>query len=64
MSYFYEFGTVRWFRWPLNGGDVRGHRPPKGWTATAVQLDHHPTTGELFKNAPQWWMRETCIGKD
>ena len=32
MKYHYEPGAVRWFRHDGNG-DVRAHRPPKGWEA-------------------------------
>jgi hypothetical protein len=54
--YHYPEGTVRWFRW--NGqGDVRAHRPPRGWDAFADLTDHHPVTGAPLGGA-QWWMRE------
>ena len=41
MKYHYQFGATRWFRF-TGDGDVRLHRPPKGWDAEAVMLDSHP----------------------
>ncbi|HBO2666777.1 TPA: hypothetical protein L4I37_006088, partial [Pseudomonas aeruginosa] len=44
MAAIYAAGTVRARRW--NGdGDVRGYRPPSGWTACADLTDIHPITG-------------------
>lgn len=57
MKYHYQFGATRWFRF-TGDGDVRLHRPPKGWDAEAVMLDSHPITGKAFKQA-QWWIKET-----
>ncbi len=37
-------GTVRARRWH-GDGDVRGYRPPSGWTARADLTDIHPITG-------------------
>lgn len=59
-SYHYRKGTVRWFRW-TGGGDVRGHRPPKGWEAFADLRDTHPLTGAPLKHV-EWWIRETFTG--
>ena len=56
MKYHYEPGAIRWMRHDCKG-DVRLHRAPKDWEATAVQLDEHPTTGKPFKTM-QWWIRE------
>lgn len=57
MKYHYQFGATRWLRF-TGDGDVRLHRPPKGWEAEAVMLDSHPITGKAFKQA-QWWIKET-----
>jgi len=54
--YVYPSGTVRWFRWTSHG-DVRAHRPPRGWEAFADLIDHHPITGAPL-GCSQWWMRE------
>lgn len=59
MKYHYEY-VARWFRW-TGSGDVRGHRPPKGWTCYAMQLDSHPVTGKALKQS-QWWVCETFSG--
>ncbi|HCI3867227.1 TPA: hypothetical protein NO314_005535, partial [Pseudomonas aeruginosa] len=40
----YASGTVRARRWH-GDGDVRGYRPPRGWTARADLTDLHPLTG-------------------
>jgi len=41
------------FRW--NGCDVRAYVPPRGFTATADLIEHHPVTG-TFLGESQWWM--------
>ena len=48
-----ESGMIA-FRW--NGhGDVRGYVPPKGFTAAADLVEHHPATG-AFLGESQWWI--------
>jgi hypothetical protein len=59
--YHYEVGAVRWFRWDRTG-DVRRHRPNKGWEARAEILDYHPITDRKLPEA-QWWIRETYTGE-
>lgn len=59
--YHYPAGTVRWFRWDGHG-DVRAHRPPRGWEAAADLIDRHPLTDEPLGRS-QWWMRESKIGE-
>ncbi|EPZ5608542.1 hypothetical protein ACXPDX_004088, partial [Pseudomonas aeruginosa] len=44
MAAIYAPGTVRARRWH-GDGDVRGYRPPSGWTACADLTDIHPITG-------------------
>ena len=44
MAAIYATGTVRARRWH-GDGDVRGYRPPSGWTARADLTDIHPITG-------------------
>ena len=39
-------------------GDVRGYRPPRGWTARADLTDLHPLTGRALPRAV-WWIIET-----
>ncbi|GLT22189.1 hypothetical protein GCM10007933_16470 [Zoogloea oryzae] len=39
-------------------GDVRGYRPPSGWTARADLTDIHPITGRTLPRAV-WWLIET-----
>jgi hypothetical protein len=57
MVAIYTPGTVRFRRW--NGeGDVRGYRPPSGWTAHADLTDIHPITGRDLRRA-EWWIIET-----
>jgi hypothetical protein len=57
MAAIYAAGTVRARRW--NGdGDVRGYRPPSGWTACADLTDIHPITGRALPRAV-WWLIET-----
>lgn len=43
MAAIYAPGTVRARRWH-GEGDVRGYRPPSGWTARADLTDIHPIT--------------------
>jgi ParB family chromosome partitioning protein len=50
-------GTVRARRWH-GDGDVRGYRPPSGWTARADLTDIHPITGRALPRAV-WWIIET-----
>jgi hypothetical protein len=50
-------GTVRARRWH-GDGDVRGYRPPAGWTARADLTDIHPITGRALARAV-WWIIET-----
>ncbi|MEZ5661322.1 MAG: hypothetical protein R3E83_23280 [Burkholderiaceae bacterium] len=50
-------GTVRARRWH-GEGDVRGYRPPSGWTASADLADIHPITGRALQRAV-WWIIET-----
>lgn len=56
--YHYEPGSVRHFRWPPGAGDVRGYRPPPGWSAMADLTDTHPLTGKTLPQS-QWWITET-----
>jgi hypothetical protein len=43
---------------PRHGdGDVRGYRPPSGWTARAL-TDIRPITGRALPRAV-WWIIET-----
>ena len=53
----YAPGTVRARRWH-GDGDVRGYRPPSGWTARADLTDIHPITGRALARAV-WWIIET-----
>ena len=53
----YAPGAVRVRRWH-GDGDVRGHRPPRGWTARADLTDIHPITGRTLPRAV-WWLIET-----
>ncbi|PXZ85190.1 hypothetical protein [Pseudomonas aeruginosa] len=39
-------------------GDVRGYRPPLGWSACADLTDIHPITGHALPRAV-WWLIET-----
>nr|VVH79862.1 hypothetical protein TUEID40_01016 [Pseudomonas aeruginosa] len=50
-------GTVRARRWH-GDGDVRGYRPPLGWSACADLTDIHPITGHALPRAV-WWLIET-----
>ncbi len=43
-------GTVRPRRWH-GDGDVRGYRPPSGWSARADLTDIHPITGHALPGA-------------
>lgn len=57
MAAIYATGTVRARRWH-GDGDVRGYRPPSGWTACADLTDIHPITGRALPRAV-WWLIET-----
>ena len=57
MAVIYAPGTVRARRWH-GDGDVRGYRPPSGWTARADLTDIHPTTRHALPHAA-WWIIET-----
>jgi hypothetical protein len=57
MAETYAPGTVRARRWH-GEGDVRGYRPPRGWTARADLTDFHPITGRALPRAV-WWIIET-----
>ena len=57
MAAIYAPGTVRARRWH-GDGDVRGYRPPSGWTARADLTDIHPITGRALARAV-WWIIET-----
>lgn len=39
-------------------GDVRGYRPPSGWSARADLTDIHSITGRALPRA-MWWIIET-----
>jgi len=53
MTAIYAPGTVRARRWH-GAGDVRGYRPPSGWTACADLTDIHPITGRALPRAVRW----------
>ncbi|PRF43948.1 hypothetical protein [Burkholderia multivorans] len=55
MAAIYAPGTVRARRWH---GDVRGYRPPSGWSACADLTDIHPITAPPLPRAV-WWRIET-----
>jgi len=57
MATTYAPGTGRARRWH-GEGDVRGYRPPSGWTACADLTDIHPITGRALPRAV-WWLIET-----
>ena len=57
MAAIYASGTVRARRWHCDG-DVRGYRPPSGWSARADLTDIHPITGRALPRAV-WWLIET-----
>ena len=57
MAATYAPGTVRARRWH-GEGDVRGYRPPSGWSARADLTDTHPITGRALPRAV-WWIIET-----
>ena len=57
MAAIYAPGTVRARRWH-GEGDVRGYRPPSGWTACADLTYIHPITGRDMQRAV-WWIIET-----
>lgn len=44
MAATYAPGTIRARRWQ-GDSDVRGYRPPRGWTARADLTDLHPLIG-------------------
>ncbi len=50
-------GRGRARRWH-GDGDVRGYRPPSGWSARADLTDIHPITGCALPRA-MWWIIET-----
>jgi len=53
----YVSGTIRARRW-RGDGDIRGYRPPNGWTACADLTDIHPITGRALP-CSTWWIIET-----
>ncbi len=53
----YASGTVRARRWH-GEGDVRGYRPPRGWTTRADLTDIPPLSGKPLPHAV-WWIIET-----
>jgi len=57
MAASYAPGTVRARRWH-GDSDVRGYRPPSGWSARADLTDTHPITGRALARAV-WWIIET-----
>ena len=57
MAAIYAAGTVRARRWH-GAGDVRGYRPPSGWSARADLTVIHPITGRTLPRAV-WWLIET-----
>lgn len=57
MAAIYAPGTVRARRWH-GAGDVRGYRPPSGWSACADLTDIHPITGRALPRSV-WWLIET-----
>ncbi|MDA7418116.1 hypothetical protein PGB34_17255 [Xenophilus arseniciresistens] len=57
MAAIYAPSTVRARRWH-GAGDVRGYRPPSGWTARVDLTDVHPITGRAQARAV-WWIIET-----
>ncbi len=57
MAATYAPGTVRARRWH-GEGDVRGYRPPPGWSACADLTDIHPTTCRALPRST-WWLIET-----
>ena len=57
MAAIYAPGKSRARRWHC-AGDVRGYRPPSGWSACADLTDIHPITGHALPRAV-WWLIET-----
>ena len=57
MAAVYAPGTVRARRWH-GDGDVRGSRPPSGWSARADLTDIPPIPGRALPRAV-WWIIET-----
>lgn len=53
MAAIYAPGTVHAPRWH-GDCDVRGYRPPTGWTAHADLTDSHPITGRALARAVSW----------
>src|SRR3546814_14028137 len=62
MATIYAPGTVRARRWH-GAGDVRGYRPPSGWTARADLTDIHHITGHALPRAV-WRSEERRVGKE
>ena len=48
------------FRWN-NQNDPRGYTPPRGYTAKAALIEHHPATGASLGRS-EWWMFLTQKG--
>ncbi|MDY1549931.1 hypothetical protein [Luteibacter sahnii] len=57
MAAIYAPGTVRARRWH-GTGDVRGYRPPLGWSARADLTGTHPITSRVLPRA-EWGIIET-----
>jgi len=57
MPAVYPSGIIRARCW-RGDGDVRGYRPPHGWTACAELTDIHPITGHALPRST-WWIIET-----
>ena len=62
MRYLYIPDTERGRRHD-GAGDVRGHRPRRGWEAEAELLDVHPVTGRPLPGS-RWWIREVFTGEE
>src|SRR3546814_12514195 len=62
MATIYAPGTVRARRWH-GAGDVRGYRPPSGWTASAHLTDIHHIPGHALPRAV-WRPEEARVGKE
>lgn len=50
MAAIYAPGTVRTRRWH-GDSEVRGYRPPSGWSARTDLTDIHPITGRALVRA-------------
>ena len=48
------------FRWHSRS-DPRGYMPPRGYTAEADLIEHHPLTGK-FLDRSEWWIFLTLKG--